>query len=105
MREAFDRVKVPLLGVFAIVLITLFAFALVRPEALQPREQQWTLTGNVVADDALFDGKVDALGPCDSLEDPVCGTDGVTYVNFCQARAAGVDMHHRGSCTGEWIIE
>jgi hypothetical protein len=105
MKAAFDRVKLPLIGIFGIVFITLIAFAVVRPDVFHPRREVWSITGNAVADDALFDGKITAGGPCASLDDPVCGADGTTYQNLCEARKAGVDMRHRGACEGEWVQE
>lgn len=37
---------------------------------------------------------------CDDIYAPVCGCDGVTYPNLCEAQAAGVDAASSGACGG-----
>ncbi|MBN2535308.1 MAG: hypothetical protein JXB88_20680 [Spirochaetales bacterium] len=37
---------------------------------------------------------------CNSVEDYVCGCDGHTYLNPCQAAQAGVSVNYSGECVG-----
>ena len=37
-------------------------------------------------------------GACDPIDDPVCGCDGVTYENTCQASLAGASVNYNGAC-------
>jgi len=103
MKEAWRRVRVPAVGLIGVVLITLIAFAVVKPETLAIKKPAWSITGNVVLDNSLFDATISAQAACAVINDPVCGTDEKTYANLCEARKHGVDMAYHGTCT--WTKE
>jgi len=42
-------------------------------------------------------------GPCPVLVAPVCGNNGITYLNSCYAQAAGVQVYTEGVCYGDCI--
>ncbi len=52
---------------------------------------------------AVEDGVIENLRTCTEEEVPVCGKDGVTYVNSCIAALQNAIIDHTGVCTEEEI--
>ena len=38
---------------------------------------------------------------CPEIYDPVCGVDGKTYTNLCEAQCNGIEIKHTGACEGK----
>ena len=49
-------------------------------------------------DTCIDESKIDELGLCIEVYQPVCGCDGVTYSNSCRADGSGVISYVAGEC-------
>ena len=51
-----------------------------------------------VQDICIDESKIDELGLCIEIYQPVCGCDGITYPNDCYADRLGVISYVAGEC-------
>ena len=66
--------------------------------------QQFYSNGICTNDQEYLQSNNIQIVPCSSCENvqlPVCGNDGITYLNACRARCKGVAINYRGRCLNQ----
>ena len=83
----------------AFLMMAIFVFSSCRKEVQEPVPAQAIKAKSLIIDSPCY-GIPQKDVYCLQVYDPVCGCDGKTYGNACEAGRAGIKMYTPGACGG-----
>ena len=94
VKNSWKKMQVPIMGIIGILII--FSLIVVKLGADTNNK-----VGSAYMQYHLYDADFKGVQGCSDLYDPVCGSDGVTYDNYCKAKEAGVSVEYQGACAAQ----